>query len=144
MCFYPDRGERVKNVPLSSFMSMGHVSIRKLNEGCFHRGRYQAVCHFGARSQAAYLLGSQGFWSPINRGLPTFWATFWPFLLFGVFIFFSLPPAFCVFATLAVIYLPGVSSSLLVLLRASFVSAGGHFSRILVSRCSPVLASLFI
>ena len=54
-------------------MYVGHVSIWELNEGRFLRGHYQVACRFGARSQAAYLLGPLGFWSPINRGCQAPW-----------------------------------------------------------------------
>ena len=57
----------------------------------FYRGRYQAACRFGVRSQAACLLESLRFWSPINKGLQTPWGTFLDVSAFGALLlpFFS-------------------------------------------------------
>ena len=59
---------------------MGHMSFGGFNEGLFHQDHCQAMRHFGVRFQAICLLGSLGFWSPINRRLQAFWVTF--FLIF--------------------------------------------------------------
>ena len=61
----------------------------------FTEATCQAVCRFGVRFQAACLLGSLGFQSPINRGLQTFWVTFFNIFISGPLL---LLPIFYIFA----------------------------------------------
>ena len=109
---------------------LGHVSLRDLKTGHIYRGHMSSACRFEVHFQTACLLGSLGFWSPINRGSSYPLGYFLSILALELPFFCLLHSCHC---NLSRCSSSVVFSTVLRLTSGGVFFATGHFSLTLVS-----------